>query len=77
MDTLADNTMFQAAAAGLVLFVLMGSLMIEAEQEGPRSEEWPEPLKFDRHGASVNFQGERWSSSRYNHEHRGTYEFNV
>ena len=38
MDTLADNTMFQAAAAGLVLFVLMGSLMIRGQSRKARDE---------------------------------------
>ena len=50
MDALAENTMFQAAFAALVLFVLMGTLMIrdKAGAYGIRSGEWSEPLKFAR-----------------------------
>ena len=39
MDTLVDNTMLQAALAGLVLFVLMGTLMIRGQSKRIRADE--------------------------------------
>ena len=39
MDTLVDNTMLQAALAGLVLFVLMGTLMIRGQSKRIRDDE--------------------------------------
>ena len=79
MDTLADNTMFQAAAAGLVLFVLMGSLMIrgQSRKAATKREEWPEPLKFDRQEASVNFQARDGPAAGTTTGTERTYEFNV
>ena len=39
MDALAENTMFQAAFAALVLFVLMGTLMIRGQSRSIRDQE--------------------------------------
>jgi hypothetical protein len=39
METLANNTMFQAALAGLVLFVLMGTLVLRGQSKNLRENE--------------------------------------
>ena len=79
MSALQDSTLLQAALAGLVLFVLMGTLCFEAKTVGSEAErrltvplnfvnaaDWPNVLSTAQASKSSASASERNSSSMFN-----------